>query len=275
MQAFLDGVRHSPGGVGYRAFDLAGPWGLEDDPARTTPIVFQHGLGLDGRAWLPWIRALAGRAPIVSIDMRGHGASVDRWQAPSLEIADYAGDVLDVLDCLEIDRCHFVGESFGGTTGLYLGIHHPERFASLTVVSTGWRGALVNNIADWPSVLEKPDGVKRWSDMITAGSFDPASDDPALIAWAEAQQVKLAPQVVSAIVKCLRAADLGPDLDRLTMPVLNLTAHRSPFVDMAQHAELARRLPRYVQVDFRAAKHRLFLTRADACVDAFIRHLDW
>ncbi len=270
----IDDLRHSPGGVGYRAIDLTGPWSAvaaaKTEAGGATPIVFQHGLGLDGRAWLPWMRRLAGAHPLVTIDMRGHGASAARWSAPSLEISDYAGDILDVLDHLGVERCHFVGESFGGTTGLWLGVHAPERIASIAVASTGWRGDLVNNVSEWPAILEAPGGLKLWTEMILDGSFDPAVDDPAIIAWAKAAHLAVKPEVVSALVLCLRAADLGPDLAKLTMPVLNLVAHRSPFVDLAQHAELRQRLPDYRQVDFHEAKHRLFLTRADACVDALL-----
>lgn len=265
----ISAIAHSPTGVAYRAVDLTGPWGAGD----RTPLVFQHGLGLDGGAWAPWMRRFAGERPMVSIDMRGHGGSQDVWQAPSLEVEDYARDILDVLDCLKIERCHFVGESFGGTVGLYLGVTRPERIASLCVASTGWRGALVNNIADWPAILEEADGVRRWSDMITAGSFVDGVDDPEIRAWAEARQRAMRPEVVAALVLSLRAADLGPDLDKLTMPVLNIVARLSPFVDLAQHEELARRLPDYRQLDFPETKHRVFLTQAKPCAEALADHL--
>ena len=261
-------IHTSPRGLGYRVFDMRDPWAMKDSANAETPIVFQHGLGLNGLAWLPWISRLVPDRQMIAIDMRGHGASKAMWSAPSLEIGDYADDVLDVLNVLEIDRCHFVGESFGGTAGLYLGIHEPERIASLTVASTGWRGDLVNNIGGWPEVLAKPGGIEPWGYMLTEGSFDPALVDPRLIAWASALHVEAMPEAVAAVVLSLRAADLGPDLHRLTMPILNMVAGRSPFVDAAQHPILAERAPNCRQLDFPQAKHRVFLTEAAACADA-------
>ncbi|MGZ0189590.1 MAG: alpha/beta fold hydrolase [Alphaproteobacteria bacterium] len=262
-------LQHSPKGVGFRTANLSDPWAGES----LTPIVFQHGLGLNSLAWLPWMRRVGGERPMVSIDMRGHGGSASMWEAPSLEVSDYAGDILDVLDMLKIDRCHFVGESFGGTTGLYLGIHAPDRIETITVASTGWRGDMVNNISDWPATLKEVGGLKRWSDAIKAGSFDPETVPAPLIDWAEAAHLSVEPEVVIGIVLSLRQANLGPDLEKLTMPILNLVAGQSPFVDTAQHGELGRHVPNYRQVDFPLAKHRLFMTHAADCADEFVKHI--
>ena len=261
-------VQTSPRGLGYRVFDMRDPWARQDGSNEPTPIIFQHGLGLNGLSWLPWISRLKPDRRMVTIDMRGHGASKAMWSSPSLDVGDYADDVLDVLNTLNISRCHFVGESFGGTAGLYLGIHAPDRISSLTVASTGWRGDLVNNIGGWPDTLAKPGGIEAWGDMLTDGSFDTALIAPALIAWASALHVKAMPEAVTAVVLSLQAADLGPDLHRLTMPILNIVAGRSPFVDTAQHPILAERAPNCTQLNFPQAKHRVFLTEATACADA-------
>ena len=261
-------LQTSPRGLGYRVFDMRDPWTKQDGAHTATPIVFQHGLGLNGLAWLPWISRLVPDRQMIAIDMRGHGASKAMWSAPSLEVGDYADDVLDVLNVLEIDCCHFVGESFGGTAGLYLGIHAPERIASLTVASTGWRGDLVNNIGGWPEVLGNPGGINAWDDMLAEGSFDPALVDPALITWAKSLHVEALPEAVAAVVLSLGAADLGPDLHHLTMPILNIVAGRSPFVDAAQHPILAKRAANCTQLNFAQAKHRVFLTEAEACAKA-------
>ena len=76
------------------------------------------------------------------------------------------------------------------------------------------------------------------------------------------------PEAVAAVVLSLRSADLGPDLHRLTMPILNIVAGRSPFVDAAQHPILAERAANCTQLDFPQAKHRVFLTEAEACAQA-------
>jgi 3-oxoadipate enol-lactonase len=265
----LNTIRYSPKGVGFRLIDLTNPW----NPARV-PLVFQHGLGLDSRAWLPWIRRVSADRACIAIDMRGHGASKPIWKAPSLDLEDYAQDIDDVLQSLGIVNCIFVGESFGGTVGLYLAVTRPQLIRGIAVASTGWRGDLVNNISDWPSVITQKGGLKTWSDMILSGSFDYEKDDKKIIDWAETCQLDVMPEAAAALVTTLRKADLGPKLDQLTMPVLNFVAQKSPFVDLEQARILKERLPNYLEAPFPDAKHRLFLSNPEPCCEIFEEWLE-
>jgi pimeloyl-ACP methyl ester carboxylesterase len=51
-------------------------------------------------------------------------------------LPELAADVLALADALGADRCHLVGHDWGGIVGWYLAALHPERWASLTVLST-------------------------------------------------------------------------------------------------------------------------------------------
>ena len=82
-------IHTSPRGLGYRVFDMRDPWTKQDGARAATPIVFQHGLGLNGLAWLPWISRLDPDRQMIAIDMRGHGASKAMWSAPSLDAVSY------------------------------------------------------------------------------------------------------------------------------------------------------------------------------------------
>jgi len=65
----------------------------------------------------------------VALDLRAHGKS--GAPASGYGVADFAGDVLAVLDALEIDRAHIVGSSIGAEVGLHLAASHPTRVSSL------------------------------------------------------------------------------------------------------------------------------------------------
>ena len=268
-QSGIDTIKYSPKGVGFRSIDLTNPW-----DANKVPLVFQHGLGLDSRAWLPWIRRVSASRACIAIDMRGHGSSKAVWKQPSQDLEDYADDISDVLTSLEIERCIFVGESFGGTVGLFMAVTRPQLVSAIAVASTGWRGDLVNNISDWPSVIKEIGGLKTWSDMILSGSFDPENDNAKIIKWAESCQLDVMPEAAAALVTTLRNADLGEKLDLLTMPVLNFVAQKSPFVDLEQARILKERLPNYREAAFADAKHRLFLSNPDVCCDIFEEWLE-
>ena len=75
---------------------------------------------------------------VVSYDARGHGASSP---APSPQAYGYdalAGDLLAVLDALEIDRAVLAGASMGSHTLLRLALDVPERVAGLVAVTPAY-----------------------------------------------------------------------------------------------------------------------------------------
>ncbi len=51
-------------------------------------------------------------------------------------VQNLAEDVIDILDGLNIEKAHFCGISMGGMTALWLGIHHADRFHSITVANS-------------------------------------------------------------------------------------------------------------------------------------------
>ncbi len=52
------------------------------------------------------------------------------------ELSDMAGDVIRVLDDLDLERSHILGHSMGGMMAQTVAIEHPERLRSLVLVST-------------------------------------------------------------------------------------------------------------------------------------------
>ena len=52
-------------------------------------------------------------------------------------------------------RFHYVGESLGGTLGLYLAIHHPDAIASVTTCSTAHRGGSIQRVHEWRAFIAR------------------------------------------------------------------------------------------------------------------------
>ncbi|WP_305093253.1 alpha/beta fold hydrolase [Prescottella sp. R16] len=102
-----------------------------------TPVVFLHCVGGDLTNWNPQVEALADRYRVVSIDTRGHGKS--EFAGEGLTLEDYAEDVRQVLDALEIDRAHVVGLSMGGMIAQAFALNAPERVAGLVLADTSSR----------------------------------------------------------------------------------------------------------------------------------------
>jgi 2-hydroxy-6-oxonona-2,4-dienedioate hydrolase len=70
-----------------------------------------------------------------AIDMLGHGYT-DK-PATRYEVPDYVAHVLGYLDATGVDRVHLVGESLGGWVAAWFASEHPDRVASLQLVSSG------------------------------------------------------------------------------------------------------------------------------------------
>src|SRR5213592_1836329 len=96
-------------------------WGLPGRP----PALLLHSLAAHSH-WWDWSAAL---------DRRGHGGSA--WSdPPAYRAADYAADIVAVLDALGWRRPLVVGHSLGGYVGAYLAARYPERVGALVIADT-------------------------------------------------------------------------------------------------------------------------------------------
>jgi pimeloyl-ACP methyl ester carboxylesterase len=96
--------------------------------------------------------AAAGRF-VIRYDHRDTGRSTGYPTGrPGYSMTDLAEDAVGILDTLGIDRAHVVGRSMGGKIAFILGVDHPERVASLTLVSTS------AGLGDAPASSDEPGG---------------------------------------------------------------------------------------------------------------------
>jgi pimeloyl-ACP methyl ester carboxylesterase len=98
------------------------------------PVVVAHGLGATKASFLPTVAALAGSYRVIAIDLPGFGDS-DKPVAASYDAAFFARSVLALLDSLEIERAHLVGNSMGGRVALEVGLEAPERVGRIALLA--------------------------------------------------------------------------------------------------------------------------------------------
>lgn len=103
-------------------------------------VVLIHGLGATKGSFLPTVAALAGRFRLIALDLPGFGDSVKPLRA-AYHAPFFARSVVDLLDALELERAHVIGNSMGGRVALELGLRHPERVRRLVMLSPAlaWR----------------------------------------------------------------------------------------------------------------------------------------
>jgi len=102
-------------------------------------IVLLHGLTATRRYVVMGSRLLerAGLR-VVAFDARGHGRSAPAQDPRDYGYARLAGDLLAILDSLEIERAVFAGASMGAHTLARFALEHPARVAALGLITPAY-----------------------------------------------------------------------------------------------------------------------------------------
>lgn len=104
------------------------------------PVLAVHGLGGTKGSFLPTLASLADRFRVVAMDLPGFGDSGKPIGAP-YDAPFFARRVVDLLDALQLERVHIVGNSLGGRVALEVGLRDPDRVDRLALLapSLAWR----------------------------------------------------------------------------------------------------------------------------------------
>lgn len=103
-------------------------------------VILLHGLTGhrdDFTPMLPELAEATGGLRVIAPDLRGHGDSTHSGDPGSFSFDRCVEDVIALLDGLGIKRCHLLGHSFGGMVAVRFALAHPDRLASLVLMSTG------------------------------------------------------------------------------------------------------------------------------------------
>jgi pimeloyl-ACP methyl ester carboxylesterase len=143
--------------------------------------VLLHAGVADARMWEPNRERLGKGRTLVTLDLRGFGRSP--WGTGSFS---HVGDVLAVLDGIELLRVALAGASFGGSVALDLALAHPGRVSALVLAAPalgGWDwspdqrafGAEEDRLLDAGDVEAAVElNVRRWVDAgRPPGEVDP------------------------------------------------------------------------------------------------------
>jgi len=105
------------------------------------PVIAIHGLGATKGSFLPTVLALGSRFRVIAVDLPGFGDS-DKPLAASYDARFFARAIVEVLDTLELERAHLLGNSLGGRIALEVGMRNPSRVGRLALLcpSLAWRG---------------------------------------------------------------------------------------------------------------------------------------
>jgi len=222
---------------------------LEGKPGAPV-IVFSNSLGTNLSMWEPQVSALRGDFRILRYDTRGHGLSA---VAPGPYTQEQlGGDILALMDAIEIPRAHFCGLSMGGQVGIWLGANAPQRFARLVLCDTA---AHIGNPEIWnariaairaggmPAIVSGT--IERW--------FTPRfiAHSPEVVAPVRRMILDTPPQGYIACCEAIRDADFTEEASRVNAPTLVISGTHDPATPPAQGRLLASMIrgARYLEFD--------------------------
>lgn len=106
------------------------------------PVLAVHGLGATKGSFLPTVAALSDRFRMIAFDLPGFGDS-DKPIGAAYDPPFFAAACIDLLDALELERVHLVGNSLGGRIALEIALHYPDRVNRIALLapSLAWRKA--------------------------------------------------------------------------------------------------------------------------------------
>ena len=127
-QPDVPGVQHSLVQAGGLRMHVA-------EAGEGEPLVMVHGWPQHWYVWRHLIPRLAESYRVICPDLRGHGwtdAPPDGYEKETL-----AGDVLNLLDAMKLDRVRLVGHDWGGMAAFLIALRAPERVERLVAMNTG------------------------------------------------------------------------------------------------------------------------------------------
>ncbi|WP_111411895.1 alpha/beta fold hydrolase [Billgrantia lactosivorans] len=102
----------------------------QDTGGEGPPLIVVHGLLGSADNWRSHVKQWQARRRVVAVDLRNHGRSP---HAEGMSYREMAGDLLALMDRLQITRAHLLGHSMGGKIVITLARLAPERVVSLIV----------------------------------------------------------------------------------------------------------------------------------------------
>jgi pimeloyl-ACP methyl ester carboxylesterase len=100
-------------------------------------VVFVHGFPDLAMGWQHQLSAVAAAGfHAIAPDMRGYGGSSCPQEVAAYSIDELTGDLVALLDSLQIEKAVFVGHDWGGFVTWAMAVLHPDRVAGVAAACT-------------------------------------------------------------------------------------------------------------------------------------------
>ena len=183
------------------------------------PLVFVHGFACSHEDWLLQIDNLKGSFEVVACDLRGHGLTPGRPQECTME--HYGGDVIALINNLELPPAVLVGHSMGCRVVLEANRLAPERIAGLVLIDGSRTGSGDPDKAEAAAraAVEKAGYPAFAENLFRQMFFQPSALAEAVVVRALRQSALFGPSLWPAMARW-DAATMDAALAAVKAPVL-------------------------------------------------------
>lgn len=257
-----------------------------------TPILLIAGAAGSMLSWHEELceQLAAGRRFVIRYDFRDTGRSVTYEPgAPQYTFRDLIADAVGLPGALGIPRAHFVGLSMGGAIAQLAALDHPDRVASLTLISTSPAGP---GAPDLPPMLEElrayfaeESASPDWSDraavidyyVASARAHAARSQPFDETEWSELggrdfdRSINLASSMTNHFV-IEDGAEWRERLGELRVPTLVIHGTEDPLFPLEHGLALAKEIPGARLLELEQTGHELPRRVWDVVVPAILEH---
>jgi pimeloyl-ACP methyl ester carboxylesterase len=226
------------------------------------PVILLHGFPLNADMWRPQLAEVPAGWRFICPDLRGFGPRLpprgetygdgqkDSWPPPSggsgHSVDDYAADVLDLMDCLEIDDAVMGGVSMGGYVTFAMYRQAPARFHGMVLADTRAQ-------ADTPQGREgrlklrevlAAQGARGVADGMLPKLLSPAAG-PEVVAGTRALIEGADPAAIDAAIDALMSRpDSTPGLAAIACATLVVVGEHDEITPLADARAMQEAIPR-------------------------------
>lgn len=238
-----------------------------EDEGTGEPVLLVHGHPFDRTLWAPQFAEFAGpRHRLIAPDLRGFGSTTvvpgkPRW-------AEYAGDLVALLDHLDVERAVVGGISMGGQLALEFHRLFPERVRALVIADSfahtdaeerrAWRYETADR-------LER-EGMAGYADEVLTSMVAPYNVEarPEAAAHVLRMMRGTPPEGAAAALRSrAERPDYTGELPRIAVPTLVVVGEDDAFTTVPEAELLRSRIPAATLAVIPGAGHLPNLERPD------------
>jgi 3-oxoadipate enol-lactonase len=213
-------------------------------------LVLSNALGTDLSMWDAQIPEFVKHFRILRYDSYGHGAS--SFETGGFPIDRLGGDVIQLLDHLEIKTAAFCGLSVGGLVGQWLGLKASSRFTKFVLCNTA---AQIGNHEGWNARIDAVNkgGTAAISNGVLERWFTPVfhQREPGIVDRFRKILESTRTESYVATSVAIRDADFRGDVEKIRTDTLVIAGAHDKSTPPEGGRYLAQQIPgaKYVELD--------------------------